>query len=173
MAFKCSSKKFGLLALLSKVLVHILIKKVIRFSTALCNTCCALHKDPSFVCLALLRQYVKLMTCSVYIPFAHYYESISKEGIPMLRPSVGRRRSFTMLIHFIAVCRACWWIQILFRKDLKVLHNGGLTSDFCLVAGNSFTAVAMIVAWIKTWVHTARIAWLHSSLHRINRNLSS
>ena len=174
MAFKCFSKQFGRSARFrfGKAFMHSCIEKVTRISKALLDTISVLYKDPSFLCLRVLRQYVNLMTSTFLIPFVHHYDVNYKEGIPMLRPSVGPRRSITVLAHFIGACRACWLIRIFFHENFKVLHDGSLTLDFCVVAADSLTAAAMIVAWVKTWAHTARMAWLHNSFHRLNRNLA-
>ena len=137
MDFKCSSKLFRLLAPLGKFLIDLFVTKIIKILTALSNTCRALYKDPTFVCLGLLRQYVELMTSNVFIPFVHYYDTINKEGIPALRPAEGLRRSVTILTHFIAVSRACWWIQVFFHIPQRLEGPRKWESNLGLLSSGS------------------------------------
>ena len=131
--------------------------------------------DPSSTCLAAIGCYVKLVATILPVPFSYYYSNASsvdsKEGMPMLRPTQGFRKLLTMFIQAIVLCRAGWLLLAL-HGNVKVTHQGMLTSDFCFVATIYLTAATVIAVWFKTLKFTDVFCWLHNSYCQINWSFS-
>ena len=154
---------------------RVCIGSAIAKKAAIAKLVSVIQLDLSFACLAAMAHCIKFVTSIFPVPFAHYYNYAGKlypnEGIPMLRPTQGFRKLLTTCIHVIALFRAGWLLFVL-NGNVKVSHNGLLTSDFCFISTIYLTTVAVFVVWFKTWRYSGVFCWLHNSYDEMNRKFS-